>query len=701
MSERDWLDAWDGIMTGSSVAAVEEFWLARLEDGVGDGAVLLEALRRLRKAGRKTLAGTLLELAADGAKGEGAVATHLVILKELLRLGVGDGGRWRAEARDCLRELWRDRPSLDAVLDFVNLAGARAPVEAVELAEAWLIHDVGQVFAMAGRGPGRVVEINPQVGVLRLDFEREKRVPVPVGAASRYLTPLPEGHFLRRRLEDREGLAALVAGDPAAALGGLLASTGDAMTVSEIKAALEGLVAESQWTSWWNRARKHPDLLAEGSGARVRYRLAEAGGVEGEVRNEFSSAPLARRVELARRHGGRSKELAGWMRDALLADALVAGEDRAGAAWEAVAVAERLGAAEEESARARSALLAAHGGATLLATLGDAALREGLVAELRAGGGDRAMAALEQWLEQETHPRVLGAVVTALVGAGREARISAFLDRVFLQPERYPAAFVWALECRDPAVQPLLVHRRTGALLVRLVEVAERSEMAALRPRLRDILSARGLAGVLVQEQLSLDQARRLAQILERHGELGEQRRWLRDATMLRFPELRPGSQVEALPMLAGTVHRLQDELRALREKEIPEVLRAIQVAREHGDLRENFEYHSARARQEYLSARAAALQVDLSRAQVIDPARVETSQVRVGTRVYLSAGGDRKEIAVLGPYEVDPDRGILSHQSEVAQVVLGRTLGEEVTLEGRRWTVAGIAPFSPSDDPR
>lgn len=693
MNDTGWLERWDSTIGDGSVAAIEEFWLNRLEDGVSDGSELLEALRRLRKAGRKTLAGMLLELAADAAATEQAHHGHLTLLKELLRLSIGDGARWRAEAVDCLRAVWVDRPSLEAVLRYVDIAGARSPVDAIDLAGAWLRHDVGEVFAMAGRGPGRVGEVNLQVGVLRMDFEKEKRVPVPIGAAAKYLTPLPEGHFLRRRLEDRDALTDQVAEDPPGALGELLASLGGSATVSEIKAALEGLVPDPQWTSWWNKARKHPDVLAEGSGARVRYRLTGAGGVEDEVRGAFAGADLAGRVELARRHATRSRELAAWMRDQLLAAIPATGPELAGAAWEAAAAAERLGAGADEVDRARRTLLDSHGGSTLLAAVGDAALREGVMALLQSVGGEDEHQALADWLEREHHPRLLTLLAGIVAAAGRQDRLNAFLERAFLQPERYPAAFTWALECSDPKLLPALEPRRSGALLVRLVELAERPEFTSFRPRLREVLSAKGLAGVLLQEALTVEQARRLSQILERHGELAEQRRWLRDAVMVRFPDLRPGSAVEALPMLAESMHRLQDELKSLREKEIPEVLRSIQVAREHGDLKENFEYHAARSRQEYLSARAASLQADLARAQVIDPAAVDTSCVRVGTSVTLVAGNDRREMTILGPHEADPDRGILSHLSEVAQKLLDRAIGDVVELEGRTWTVKGVAP--------
>jgi transcription elongation factor GreA len=161
----------------------------------------------------------------------------------------------------------------------------------------------------------------------------------------------------------------------------------------------------------------------------------------------------------------------------------------------------------------------------------------------------------------------------------------------------------------------------------------------------------------------------------------------------MRFPELRPAAASEAVPALKETVLRLQQDLRDLLERQIPETLKAIQIAKEHGDLRENFEYHAARARQELLSARAAQIQADLARVKVIDPAAIDPARVRVGTRVRIEpeAGGAGRTYTILGPYEADAERGVLSIGSDAAQALLDRAAGETVVLDGERWTIAGI----------
>ncbi len=138
-----------------------------------------------------------------------------------------------------------------------------------------------------------------------------------------------------------------------------------------------------------------------------------------------------------------------------------------------------------------------------------------------------------------------------------------------------------------------------------------------------------------------------------------------------------------------------REELDHLKRVEIPANSKALQAAREMGDLRENFEYKAARQRAEYLSARVGELAGEISRVQVVDPAQVDTMAVRVGAKVVLSNGDVRRDVTILGPWESAPEHGIYSNQSEVAKALIGHVAGDIVSFMGndyqiesiRRWT--------------
>ena len=136
------------------------------------------------------------------------------------------------------------------------------------------------------------------------------------------------------------------------------------------------------------------------------------------------------------------------------------------------------------------------------------------------------------------------------------------------------------------------------------------------------------------------------------------------------------------------------EEFDKMKNVEIPATLKAIQIAREMGDLRENFEYKAARQRQEYLSARLSELSSELQRVRVIEPDKVDASEVRIGTRVSLRNGDVQREVVILGPWESDPERGVYSNQSEAAHALLGHRTDEIVTFMGNDYVIEAIAPW-------
>jgi transcription elongation factor GreA len=141
---------------------------------------------------------------------------------------------------------------------------------------------------------------------------------------------------------------------------------------------------------------------------------------------------------------------------------------------------------------------------------------------------------------------------------------------------------------------------------------------------------------------------------------------------------------------------QLEAELAELEGPKRAEIVEAIKTARSFGDLSENFEYHAARQRHEYLSARIATLSDELSRSRALDPARVDASEVRVGTRVRLREAGNgrEREVTILGPWDSRPEDSVYSYQSEFAQSLLGARQGDRVALPEGEAEVVSIAPW-------
>ena len=139
----------------------------------------------------------------------------------------------------------------------------------------------------------------------------------------------------------------------------------------------------------------------------------------------------------------------------------------------------------------------------------------------------------------------------------------------------------------------------------------------------------------------------------------------------------------EKVPMTPDGQSRLQTELRKLKEVELPQVVKDIGTAREHGDLSENAEYHAARERQGMIVARITYIEQTLSRAEVIDPAKIQSPKVQFGAKLKLSNADTGEEVRyqIVGPDEANIDVGTISVASPLARALLGHVVGDEVKV--------------------
>jgi len=137
----------------------------------------------------------------------------------------------------------------------------------------------------------------------------------------------------------------------------------------------------------------------------------------------------------------------------------------------------------------------------------------------------------------------------------------------------------------------------------------------------------------------------------------------------------------DKVPMLAEGYQQLTEDVKRLK-LERPEVIDAIEVARAHGDLSENAEYHAAKERQGQIEAMIADIEDRLSRALVIDPTTLSGNKVVFGATVTLLDEDDKKvRYQLVGQTEADAKVGRISYNSPLGRALIGRQAGEEVEV--------------------
>ncbi len=136
-------------------------------------------------------------------------------------------------------------------------------------------------------------------------------------------------------------------------------------------------------------------------------------------------------------------------------------------------------------------------------------------------------------------------------------------------------------------------------------------------------------------------------------------------------------------PMTRSGYEKLEAELKRLRTVDRPNIVKEIELARSHGDISENAEFHAAKERQSHIEGRARMLEDKLARAQIIDPTGQNLDQVRFGVTVVLvdTATDDEVTYTILGEDEADAADGKISVTSPVARALLGKGVGATVTV--------------------
>lgn len=141
------------------------------------------------------------------------------------------------------------------------------------------------------------------------------------------------------------------------------------------------------------------------------------------------------------------------------------------------------------------------------------------------------------------------------------------------------------------------------------------------------------------------------------------------------------------IPITAAGLRKLKDELKYLQTVERVKISREIEVARGHGDLRENAEYHAAKEKQSHIEGRIVVLNDWIARAEVVDVSKLSGDRVVFGATVVLMDADteDEKTYRIVGEVEADLKQGRIAVTSPLAQGLVGKQVGDVATIQSPR----------------
>jgi transcription elongation GreA/GreB family factor len=585
---------------------------------------------------------------------------------------------------------------------------------------------VGACVVHKSWGAGRIAEWDLLGDRLVVDFEDKKGHPLKLVFAIGSLDLLPDEHLLARRVSDLDGLQKLAKDNPAELVELTLKSHANSMSLDALEALLAPrVISAAEYKTWWTAAKK---ALKE-----RRHIVVPAKRTEMLVRRETGGVSNSQAMidDLAKARDMRAKlnalariqkdldlfsdkatelvpafdEVSGTVRKAwrlhpkealqlLLARDELAEVAKVPLPEGSFKLEELLREARPTLAEASSAL--------------PAALLSRFYRAFPAAFPDRA------WVQEslnhltKTGGRAVAEIAAVLDANDELDQLAEFLKRSVRNRQLSTDLLIWMCKERKGKSESVF-DIDLGNAIISAIEDDNAAGGPKRVGRLYDAFAEdTGLLGEMVQDadddELRLFTKRILAsQVFD-----DLTRRSLMGRLIKARPETQElmennaSRQESALVVSWQSREKRKVDLEDLVKNKIPQNKKDIQIAREYGDLRENFEYKSARQQQAVLLRLQSKYERELRNARGTDFIGASTESVGIGTIVDIEdvATGAKQTYTILGAWDGDPDRHILSYLSEMAKALIGKKPGEESEVPTdagatRKVRIAGIRPYA------
>ncbi len=573
-------------------------------------------------------------------------------------------------------------------------------------------------------GFGRVSEWNLLLNQIVIDFAGKKSHPMQAEYAAENVTPLAPEHFLARKATDLASIKKLAKEDPPAVVRNILESLDGKATAQQISEWLVGDVfTETEWKRWWEStkkalkasgvfsvpAKKSEPIQIRGEGVSQADELLDAFNKARQPKAQIAALEqIIKSCDQFRESEKQLQSIITTIENMTVRNQKMHPEF----AFELII------ARDDLIGRAPS-LHTTHIGLTLSTLILEEDKRLiSVLAKLPAAKEKRILQALPtalgpRWTErgldlmQQSHGRMVAQIPRILSEAGKHDELRTMLERSIREHSATSEMLAWLCSEREQWSE-LVTQELLGAIFAALER--EQHNTAGRTGKLyRTLVEDRQLLGDIFKKSdvaTARDWMRRL-QLSHLFDELTK--RSLLARLVKVYPELESmitGAQTQgetaSLIVSWSSLERRKAEYEEVVKTKIPENTREIALARSYGDLSENFEFKAAKQMQSVLMRRKTELEQMLHNARGTSFENVDTARVSIGTIVTLREVETDKEetYTILGAWDGDPDRHVISYQTAIGQALLGHEVGETISLNTEQDTaqfiIVSIQPAPP-----
>ena len=708
--------------------AFDEAWVEQVGNDPSDVEGFIEAVRRLESQGQFTKAGQrlaqLVPVYIEGGQDDAA----LRVLRKMADVAPREKGI-RHNFIQVLGRKYAHRDDLEALVEHAGLTGGADLLQAVERLESYLMFSPGAyVEHPAGWGVGVVTEADSAEAEVTIDFAEQKGHRISLEMAHNITNHLEADSFKAMKFDRLDQVMAMTTDDPVSLIKKVVAGRNRKTTVRDVRETLtDGVVPQKEWTKWWGRARtklkRDPNIkLGAGNNPTVEVTATEQTFEEQTLMSLRGLKGLGAKVKFVRAlfaelesHAKESEpaQLEETRRAILTSTSMLAKNvdesgDAPGAVLSLALMLENVGDLDSDykipdELRLEHLLSDPAEVLDMLKSVPVTADRRQILERLRTRFPD-------QWQDVYEQALYLGEndvgdfCLKELTGASAFDRMTRVIFELLDRFRENRKAFLWytkaalAGKLHDalpfPGLPSLL--EKTFILHSHVQSRYLQTETPALRTEFKNIekvFQARGYN--IVKKTIAecdLSRARDLYNMVRSSRSLPDDVKDGVIAAILRTNaevarDNKSEEAVEDTEFIDDRVlwvtregfERFEDEFNKLVNDDIPKNAQEIGRAASYGDLSENAEWTAALDRQSMLSRKAEEMREQIEKARIIDESVISNEEVNVGCKVSVkNVGSDTTETyTLLGPWDVDTDRGIISYLSPLGRHLLGHKVGE------------------------
>jgi transcription elongation GreA/GreB family factor len=574
-------------------------------------------------------------------------------------------------------------------------------------------------------GFGRITGTDWVFGRFTIDFQTKPGHTMDMAFAADTLKPIAKDHIFARKAADLGSLRELAAKGPRDLIKLVLQSFGDRATVDQIQQVLTPDVIQEDWKKWWENVKR--ELKKDGhfqvplkKSEPIIYQVKEV-SLQSRLLSEFRAAKgLKARLNVAhdllRNLADLSDKTAAAKEvlPALNIEIVTHQRTQPAVALEAIFIRDEIRTAVE--------LPPGEGEITALVIWVQESARIGPLLELMPANKHRhalesfKRSLTEKWPEallgalNQVSAKLAGEIAHALISGGKWEQLKELLARLISQHAASSELLLWLAKERSDSFADILGPEVFRAML----SAMERDQFNEKRSnKLRDyilddpteptlLVALIGSADLEVIKDLTralqlspcfndMDKRSLLARIVKSYPAV---------QTMISGEQSKAEKAESALVVSWESLERRKNEYAELVQKAIPANSKEIAVARSYGDLRENHEYKAAKEMQKILMRRKGELEAQIVRARGSDFANPRTDVVSMGDIISVTdlESQHAEKFIILGAWDSDPDKGVISYLTAVGQALLNAKPGQEVEVpvEGgkKRYRVESIAAY-------